>query len=286
HRRHENIEEVDSVMKYKVRPSYAFGFNGMERDDEVKGTGNSYDFGARIQDPRLGKWLSLDPLASKYPGMSPYNFGANNPIFFIDHDGRDIYATGKDIDKVRAAISKISQGELKVSYEQASNGYYRIIVEPVDGNTILGDEAKVITKLASKQAYDHSITIDKNGVNNTARTELHKGPQNSNVTWTARDDDGGEDVEGMTKRPGFVGLFHELLHSEELNDGSTDDSPSDLYPTPMEQKALTEKGNAVKPLSNSEVKVRTKENRLRKKIEDNGGDVKQRVVGSPSKIDE
>ncbi len=41
--------------------TYAYGFNGMERDEEVKGVGNSYDFGARMHNPRLGRWLSVDP---------------------------------------------------------------------------------------------------------------------------------------------------------------------------------------------------------------------------------
>ena len=69
--------------------AYRYGFNGMEKDDEVKGGGNSYDFGARIYDPRLGQWLSLDPLVTKYPALTPYGFCSNNPIIFIDFDGKD-----------------------------------------------------------------------------------------------------------------------------------------------------------------------------------------------------
>jgi len=44
--------------------SYRFGFNGQEKDDELKGEGNSYDFGARIYNPRLGIFLSPDPKIS------------------------------------------------------------------------------------------------------------------------------------------------------------------------------------------------------------------------------
>jgi RHS repeat-associated protein len=69
---------------------YRFGFNGKENDNEIQGDGNSYDFGARIFDSRLGRWLSLDPLMAKYPDISPYVFCVNNPIIFIDPDGRDI----------------------------------------------------------------------------------------------------------------------------------------------------------------------------------------------------
>ena len=68
--------------------SYNYGFNGMRKDDEIHGaTGTSYDFGARVYDPRIGKWLSLDPLAEKYPGTSPFVFAANSPIVTMDPNG-------------------------------------------------------------------------------------------------------------------------------------------------------------------------------------------------------
>lgn len=76
---------------------YRYGFNGMEKDDEVKGEGNSYDFGARIYDPRIGRWLSVDALDDKYPSLSPYNFVANNPLLFVDVDGNKFITYGKVI---------------------------------------------------------------------------------------------------------------------------------------------------------------------------------------------
>ena len=63
---------------------YRFGFNGKEKDDEISGDGNAIDFGARIYEGRLGKWLSLDPLVGLYPGLCPYNFALNNPSTLID----------------------------------------------------------------------------------------------------------------------------------------------------------------------------------------------------------
>jgi RHS repeat-associated protein len=61
----------------------------MEKDDELKGTGNSYDFGARMYDPRVGRWLSIDPLASNYPSESPYSAFRNSPILYFDQDGKE-----------------------------------------------------------------------------------------------------------------------------------------------------------------------------------------------------
>ncbi|TRX59117.1 hypothetical protein FNH22_11375 [Fulvivirga sp. M361] len=66
---------------------YRYGFNGMEKDNDWKGPGNSYDFGSRIHDPRIGRFLSVDPMAPNFPGMSPYAFAANTPIAAKDMDG-------------------------------------------------------------------------------------------------------------------------------------------------------------------------------------------------------
>lgn len=89
---------------------YRYGFNGMEKDGEIKGEGNSYDFGARIYDPRIGRWLSLDPLMKKYPDLSPYNFTRNSPILFIDKDGRDFdeAIVSKDGSASEALIALVS----------------------------------------------------------------------------------------------------------------------------------------------------------------------------------
>jgi RHS repeat-associated protein len=67
--------------------SYRYGFNGKEEDDEVSGDGNQYDYGMRIYNPRLGRFLSVDPLGFSYPWYTPYQFAGNTPIQAIDLDG-------------------------------------------------------------------------------------------------------------------------------------------------------------------------------------------------------
>ena len=67
--------------------AYKYGFNGMEKDDELKGSGNSYDFGARIYDSRLARFLSIDPKTTSLPKYSPYLFAGNKPINHIDLNG-------------------------------------------------------------------------------------------------------------------------------------------------------------------------------------------------------
>ncbi|WP_199118231.1 RHS repeat-associated core domain-containing protein [Pedobacter sp. ASV28] len=72
---------------FNLGGSYRYGFNGKENDNEGKGDGNQQDYGMRLYDPRLGRFLSTDPLTESYPYYTPYLFGGNNPVKFIDLDG-------------------------------------------------------------------------------------------------------------------------------------------------------------------------------------------------------
>jgi RHS repeat-associated protein len=83
--------------------AYRYGFNGKENDDEVKGGGNQQDYGMRIYDPRLGRFLSIDPLTKEYPWYTPYQFAGNKPIKFIDIDGSE---EGERAAKAGAALAK------------------------------------------------------------------------------------------------------------------------------------------------------------------------------------
>jgi len=66
---------------------YKYGFNGKENDDEIAGNNNALDFGARIYDVRLGRWLSVDPVL--HYNFGPYCAMENNPISKGDPYGRD-----------------------------------------------------------------------------------------------------------------------------------------------------------------------------------------------------
>ncbi|WPV66701.1 RHS repeat-associated core domain-containing protein [Chitinophaga sp. LS1] len=69
---------------------YRYGFNGKENDNEVKGEGNEQDYGMRVYDPRVGRFLSVDPLTNDYPWYTPYQFASNSPILCLDVDGLEV----------------------------------------------------------------------------------------------------------------------------------------------------------------------------------------------------
>jgi len=73
--------------RFSSSSDYRYGFNGYEKDDEVSGEGNSYDFGFRHYDSRVGRMKSVDPLVSSYPWQSPYVYHRNSPIAYIDYLG-------------------------------------------------------------------------------------------------------------------------------------------------------------------------------------------------------
>ena len=90
----------------KTAEGYRFGFGGQEKDDELKGQGNSLDFGARIYDPRTGRFFSIDPKYKDFLSLSPYVFAANNPIKYIDANGEGPIDYSKSLNSIVTEFDK------------------------------------------------------------------------------------------------------------------------------------------------------------------------------------
>ena len=88
---------------------YRYGFNGMEKDDEVAGDGNSYTSYYRQYDPRVAKWKSIDPKNRAY--TSPYSGFSNNPILLLDPQGDSTYMSKTGTGNKNVAIIHVTKDE-------------------------------------------------------------------------------------------------------------------------------------------------------------------------------
>ncbi|UBZ14000.1 hypothetical protein LDL77_19230 [Flagellimonas marinaquae] len=66
---------------------YRYGFQGQDKDSEIKGEGLSVNYKYRMHDPRVGRFFAVDPLAYDYPWNSPYAFSENNVIHAVELEG-------------------------------------------------------------------------------------------------------------------------------------------------------------------------------------------------------
>ncbi|MEB3801664.1 hypothetical protein INQ45_11615 [Flavobacterium columnare] len=73
--------------RHGASTAYRYGFQGQEKDDQIKGEGDSLNYTFRMHDPRVGRFFATDPLTSKYPFYSPYQFSGNRLIDMIELEG-------------------------------------------------------------------------------------------------------------------------------------------------------------------------------------------------------
>lgn len=110
------------VVPPQARKTYQYKYNGKEFQDELNL--NLYDFSARLYDPAIGRTPIQDPLAENYYSFSPYSFLNNNPIRYVDPDGRmavdfdDVIITG---DKSQEAFNQL-QSSTSLKLKMDGNG--------------------------------------------------------------------------------------------------------------------------------------------------------------------
>ena len=102
----------------QANSGYRYGFNGKENDKDISVGGQ--DYGMRIYDTRIGKFLSVDPLTKSYPFYTPYQFAGNKPVLANDLDGLEevaypVVAALKSLKTLAQVTDKVIIGGIGVS---------------------------------------------------------------------------------------------------------------------------------------------------------------------------
>ena len=222
---------------------YRYGFNGKENDRSGEwGLGLVQDYEARIYSPALGKWLSTDPLEAKYPMYSPYVGMGDNPMVFIDADGKEIIIAGSPEFKAKAfeavqaltndKLIMLESGKVILEINQTKNDVVALTGNPIDKATM---DLKNGTELVSTLiGHEKKVTIQYNIDNNAHPVNLKDSYLKSDGTGSGSDSWVGfnpdycgdyipnvEDCE-ETGRPTYIGLVHELFHAKNQIKGIVD----------------------------------------------------------------
>ena len=145
-------------------PHYLFRYkyNGKGKDPE---SGLHY-YGARYYDSDISQWLSIDPMADKYPSLSPYNYCADNPVILVDPDGREIWITGDNGEKTMYCQDMQYKGN--DAFTKETIDVLRQLNETRNGKTLLtelvgSDKIITITSNESSEFGTCSFIANKNG---------------------------------------------------------------------------------------------------------------------------
>jgi RHS repeat-associated protein len=116
--------------RHKDSGDYRYGFQGQEKDDELKGEGNSLNYTFRMHDPRVGRFFARDPLFREYPHNSPYAFSENRVIDGKELEGLEVISVGKE-----TSAAAVISGSYGYGVVFAKDGVYGYSSWSVGGRT-------------------------------------------------------------------------------------------------------------------------------------------------------
>ena len=217
-------------------PTNRWQFSGKEI--QTLGSINLLDFGARLYDDYLGRWISQDPVSHKYIGITPYGYCNNDPVIYLDINGAEFTDSSKEFirrikDRIERMIStydkKIERIKSKSSSENKSQKK-RVSKLEEKKEQLQGVQTEIAVLESSNQVYDISI----NDSHNTA----------SEVNSLTRYNVDNNQIEIVLGDNSMGMLAHELAHAYQFEIGEISFFASDkgfqlLYDKTDEKAAYT-----------------------------------------------
>jgi RHS repeat-associated protein len=224
-------------------------YNGKELNNEFF---ENYDYGARFYDPVIGRWHSVDPMANKYYSLSPYCYVANNPLKFIDTDGREIWIgfnVTKDDGTTVAQNVQYKEGKLYISggKEYSGGNEYATKVQN-DLNQLSKDNEQLSSRLetleTSKNFHTIQMTDAPDDGNSNSASKADSKAHKPTGSKTKYNPDKNENILG-DKRVPRAGLAHEILgHGWDADQGKKDYSETDNGIPMYEVNAVNQENRA------------------------------------------
>jgi Effector protein len=194
------------------------------------------------------RWLSIDPLAHKFAAWSPYNFVMNNPVFFIDPDGREIrititqgqYITFKD------GVYKDQNGEV---YKSGTNTFVDNVITSINFVLSSPTAATVINNVANATANELVLNINQTDPKTGAAVYAPnmnidgKHPYDGSIGYDPNSAS-KDALNGAIQVPA-ISLFHEIDHADgnltALREKQKTDKSATLYDVWLNSDLFKEK---------------------------------------------
>ncbi len=144
-----------------VSGGYRFGFQNQEKDDEIKGEGNSVNYTFRMHDPRLGRFFAVDPLAHKYPWNSVYAFSENRVTNAVELEGLE----SDDNAGNQSSIQTVPTEEESIASDNSNSFEPISISQENDINDIRSSivaSSALITDKGNAESQSSNESIDEN----------------------------------------------------------------------------------------------------------------------------